>query len=162
MEAFGIFRQFVDRVVFPVATAAFPFGAPIQNHNNQTAGEGVGGSILVPVVPKLLDVQFSGMTGRGIGRYGAGQLPDVTFNADGSLAPLQETMLLAGAVWHAFPELDIYGYAGEEFQSSHFGFSIPGAHTAFGWGNPSFVNTGCNIEDFGTGAGSVPAPATTA
>jgi hypothetical protein len=38
-------------------------------------------------------------------------------------------------------------------RSSHFGFSIPGAHTAFGWGNPTFVNTGCNIEDFGTGAG---------
>jgi hypothetical protein len=36
------------------------------------------------------------MTGRGIGRYGASQLPDVTFNSDGSLAPIQETMLLAG------------------------------------------------------------------
>jgi hypothetical protein len=153
MEAFGIFRQFVDRVVFPVFTAAFPAGTPFQNHNNQTTGEGVGGSILVPVVPKVLDLQFSGLTGRGIGRYGSGQLPDVTFNSDGSLAPIQETMLLAGAVWHAVPELDVYTYAGEEFQNSKFGRSSVGpAHTAFGWGNPAFVNTGCNTEFFGTGS----------
>jgi hypothetical protein len=145
MEAFGIFRQFTDRIVYPFSTVP-PFGAGLQNHNNQTTGEGVGGSILIPVLPKLVEVQFSGLTGRGIGRYGTSQLPDVTFNADGSLAPLQETMLLAGAVWHAFPELDFYGYAGEEFQGSHFGFSIPGAHAGLGWGNPAFVNTGCNIE----------------
>ena len=70
------------------------------------------------------------MTGRGIGRYGTSQFPDVTYNADGSLSAIQETMLLAGAVWHAFPELDVYAYAGEEFQNSKFGFSIPGAHAA--------------------------------
>jgi hypothetical protein len=29
---------------------------------------------------------------------GASQLPDVTINADGSLAPIQETMLLAGVI----------------------------------------------------------------
>jgi hypothetical protein len=38
------------------------------------------------------------MTGRGIGRYGTSQFPDVTYNADGSLSAIQETMLLAGAV----------------------------------------------------------------
>jgi hypothetical protein len=26
--------------------------------------------------------------------------------------------------------------------------------TAFGWGNPTFVNTGCDIEFFGTGTGT--------
>jgi hypothetical protein len=135
-------------------TAAFPFGTPFQNHNNQTVGDGVGGSILVPIIPKVLEVQFSGMTGRGIGRYGASQLPDVTFNSDGSLAPIQETMLLAGLTWHAIPGLDFYTYAGQEAQNPKFGFSVPGAHTAFGWGNPTFVNTGCDIEFFGTGTGA--------
>jgi hypothetical protein len=162
MEAFGIFRQFTDRVIYPVATAAaapypaFPFGTGLQNHNNTSTGEGVGGSILIPIVPKVFDVQFSGLTGRGIGRYGSGQLPDVTFNTDGSLAPIQETMLLVGGVWHAFPELDIYGYAGEEFQGSHYSFAINNAHTVtpIGWGNPLYVNTGCNVEFFGTGAGT--------
>ncbi len=154
MEAFGIFRNFQDRVIYPFRTAAFPFGTGIPNQNNNTTGGGVGGSILVPVIPKVLEVQFSGMTGRGIGRYGTAQLPDVTFNADGSLAAIPETMLLAGAVWHAFPELDIYTYAGQEFQNSKAGLSIPGAHTPFGWGNANFVNSGCPIEFFGTGTGA--------
>ncbi|HUB63396.1 MAG TPA: hypothetical protein VL996_02975, partial [Methylocella sp.] len=147
MEGFGIFRDFVDRVIYPFGSAAAPFGTAIANHNNSVAGGGVGGSILVPVVPQVIDVQFSGMTGYGIGRYGSAQFPDVTFNADGSLSPIHETMLLAGAVWHAFPEIDFYGYAGEEFVGRSFGFSLAAAHTAYGWGNPTFVNTSCNIED---------------
>ena len=125
MEAFGIFRQFNDRIIFPFGTAAFPFGTPFQNHNNQTVGDGVGGSILVPIIPKVLEVQFSGMTGRGIGRYGASQLPDVTFNSDGSLAPIQETMLLAGLTWHAVLGLDFYTYAGQEAQSPKFASRSP-------------------------------------
>jgi hypothetical protein len=87
MEAFGIFRQFTDRIVYPVGVAGFPYGTGLQNHNNTSTGEGVGGSILIPVIPTVFDIQFSGLTGRGIGRYGSGQLPDVTYNADGSLAP---------------------------------------------------------------------------
>lgn len=154
MEAFGIFRDFVNRVIYPVGTVAFPFGAGLANHNNQVAAGGAGGSILVPVVPKLLDVQFSGMTGRGIGRYGTAQFPDVTWNADGSLAPIQQTMLLAGAIWHAFPELDLYAYAGQELQNPKFGLSTPGAHTPFGWGSPNFVNAGCDVEFLGAGSGA--------
>jgi hypothetical protein len=155
MEAFGIFRQFTDRIVYPVGVVGFPYGTGLQNHNNTSTGEGVGGSILIPVIPKVFDIQFSALTGRGIGRYGSGQLPDVTYNADGSLAPIGETMLLAGGVWHMFPELDIYGYAGQESQGSKWGFSTPStAHTAFGWGNPYYINTGCNIEDLGGAAGA--------
>jgi hypothetical protein len=153
MEGFGIFRNFHDRVIFPVGTAPFLFGPGIPNHNLEVAGGGAGGSILVPIVPKVLEVQFSGMTGHGIGRYGASQLADVTFNSDGSLAPIQETMLLAGLTWHAIPGLDFYTYAGEEVQANKFGFSIPKGNTPFGLGNPAFVNTGCNIEFFGTGTG---------
>jgi hypothetical protein len=51
-------------------------------------------------------------------------------SADGSLAPIQETMLLAGLTCHAIPGLDFYTYAGQEAQSPNFGFSVPGAHTA--------------------------------
>jgi hypothetical protein len=146
MEAFGIFRNFVNRVVYPFGTAAVPFGTVLQNHNNQTTGEGVGGSILIPVLPKVLDVQFSGMTGRGIGRYGTSQFPDVTYRPDGSLSAVQETMLLAGGVWHAFPELDVYAYAGEEFVGSNFGFNLTKG-TPIGYGNPFYTNNACNIED---------------
>ncbi len=143
MEAFGIFRNFIDRVDLPasmIATTGFI------NHNNNSAGGGVGGSILVPIIPKVLEAQFSGLTGRGIGRYGAAQLPDVTFNADGSLAPIQETMLLAGLIWHAMPGLDFYSYAGEEYENPKFGFTPLGLNHFIGWGNPFFNNSGCEVE----------------
>jgi hypothetical protein len=139
MEVFGMFRDFHDRV-------AFPFGTGFISHNDETAGGGVGGSILVPIVPKVLEVAFSGMTGRGIGRYGASQLPDVTFNANGSLAPIRETMLLAGLTWHAIPGLDFYTYAGEEVQNRSFGFTPLGANHFVGIGNPAFNNSGCGTE----------------
>ncbi len=140
MEAFGIFRSFVDRVVLPAGTSGFI------NRNNNSAGGGVGGSILVPVIPKTLEAQFSGITGRGIGRYGAGQLADVTFRPDGSLAPNQETMFLAGLIWHAWPGLDLYAYAGEEYESQNFGYTPLGTAHFVGLGNPEFVNSGCAVE----------------
>jgi hypothetical protein len=139
MEFFGIYRDFHDRV-------AFPFGAGFINHNVEVGGGGIGGSILVPIVPTVLEAYFSGTTGRGIGRYGASQLPDVTFNTTGGLVPIQETMLLVGAIWHAVPGLNIYGYAGEEYQSPSFGFTRLGTNPFVGFGNPFFNNSGCNIE----------------
>lgn len=155
MEVLGIFRQFNDRIIYPFGTGTVnPFGSPIPNHNDQTVGDAVGGSILVPIVPKVLDARFSGLTGRGIGRYGASQLADATFKSDGSLAPIPETILLAGLTWHALPGLDFYTYAGEEDEYASFGFSAVKGSAPFGYGNPAFVNSGCNIEDFGTGAGA--------
>jgi hypothetical protein len=139
MEVLGIFRDFHDRVAFPFATG-------FRNQTDEVAGGGVGGSILVPIVPKMLEARFSGLTGRGIGRYGASQLPDVTFNANGSLAPIQETILLAGLTWHAIPGLDFYAYAGEEYQNPSFGFTTLGANHFVGFGNPFFNNSGCEIE----------------
>jgi hypothetical protein len=147
MEVFGIFREFNDRVIFP-------FGTGMINQNINVAAGGGGGSILVPIIPKVLDARFSGTTGRGIGRYGASQLPDVTFSSNGGLDPVQETILFAGLTWHAMPGLDIYSYAGEEDQKNSFGSSTVGpANAPFGWGNPAFVNTSCNVEfDTLTGA----------
>jgi hypothetical protein len=155
MEVLGIFRQFNDRIIYPFGAGTVnPLGSPIPNHNDQTIGDAVGGSILVPIVPKVLDARFSGMTGRGIGRYGASQLADVTFKSDGSLAPIPETILLAGLTWHALPGLDFYTYAGEEDEYASFGSSVTKGNPAFGYGNPAFVNSGCNVEDFGSGTGA--------
>jgi hypothetical protein len=133
VEAFGLFRSFYSRV---------------NGINNNVAGGGFGGSILAPVIPKYLDFQFSGMTGRGIGRYGAGQLPDVTFNSNGTIAPIQETMLLAGLIWHALPGLDLYTFAGSEIQGARYNIATDatGASLAYGWGNPLYTNLGCSIE----------------
>jgi hypothetical protein len=143
MEAFGIFRDFTDRVILPATSNTIGF----INHNNNSIGDGVGGSILVPVIPKVLEAQFSGITGRGIGRYGAAQLADVTFAADGSLVPIPETMFLTGLVWHANPGLDFYAYAGEEFESAAFSYTSLGTQNFIGLGNPEFNNTGCGVED---------------
>jgi hypothetical protein len=142
MEAFGIFRNFVDRVDLAptIATPVFI------NHTNNSTGGGVGGSILVPLIPKVLEAQFSGITGRGIGRYGAAQLPDVTFNANGSLQAIPETMFLAGLIWHAWPGLDFYTYAGEEYESPSFGYTKFGTANFIGYGNPFFNNSGCEVE----------------
>jgi hypothetical protein len=146
MEVFGIFRSFVDRTVLPLTGATSIATTGIVNHNNNTTGGGVGGSILVPVIPKVLEAQFSGITGYGIGRYGAAQLADVTFNPNGSLSAIRETMFLAGLLWHPWPGLDVYSYAGEEFESPNFGFTPLGTAHFVGLGNPAFNNSGCEIE----------------
>ncbi|VTZ50144.1 conserved exported hypothetical protein [Methylocella tundrae] len=131
MEAFGLFRDFYSQV---------------NNSNQDVAGGGFGGSILVSLLPKELEAQFSATTGRGIGRYGAGQLPDVTFNWNGTISPVQETMLLAGLTWHPTTDLDVYAYAGEETENASYSNTTTGsAVNAFGLGNPLFSNAGCSI-----------------
>lgn len=152
MEAFGIFRNFIDRTVLPLPGLA-PAGVAVPvnnfgftNHNNNTIGWGAGGSILVPIIPKLVEAQFSGTVGRGIGRYGAAQLSDVTFRPDGSLTAIPETMLLAGLVVHPWTGLDLYAYAGEEYQNPNYGFTPFGTSNFIGIGNPAFNNIGCGVE----------------
>lgn len=145
VEAYGIYRSFYDRVDVTSATNAL--GLPVGNSNNNVSGGGVGGSIAWSVIPKMLDIQLTGMTGTGIGRYGSGQLPDVTIRPNGQLAPIQETTFLLGATWHAMPLLDIYAYAGQEAEQPKFFNVTSGATTThLGLGNPAVVNTGCAIE----------------
>jgi hypothetical protein len=59
-------------------------------------GAGVGGSVLLPVNPKYLNVMAGALYGRGISRYGAGQLPDVTIAPDGSLTAITAFHARAG------------------------------------------------------------------
>ena len=49
-----------------------------------------------------------------------------------------------GVVWHTLPTLDIYSYAGLEKVDAAFRNvgTVP-----FGYGNPLYNNTGCNIEN---------------
>lgn len=94
-------------------------------------------------MPKTLDVQGSFLTGSGIGRYGAGGLPDFTLMPSGKIAVIGETMFLVGGTVHATPDLDLYLFYGQE-QDSSKAFNAAGSH--FGYGNPFFVNTGCLSE----------------
>ena len=127
-EVFGLGREFYNR-----------FGG--SNHTEHGGGFGLG--MILPLVPKILDFQFSGMTGKGIGRYGTAGLSDVTFRPDGSLAPIKETMLLGGLTLHAGSDVDVYAFGGQERQQKE-AFTV--GTTPYGYGNPLYVNSGCDIE----------------
>ncbi len=140
IEAFGLSRSFYDRTNIAAGNAgSYPVGAG----NHSQSGGGFGGSIAWSVIPGSLDVQVTGMTGTGIGRYGSGQLPDVTFRPDGTLAPLHENMMMAGLTWHATPLLDFYTYAGQEEESAKY-YNVGTGHQ--GLGNPAYNLAGCFVE----------------
>ncbi len=124
-EVYGIGSFERDRVAF--------------NNRTNVAG-GVGFGINLPVIPKLVDFQLSGLVGQGVGRYATSQLPDATFGADGSIHPLTSYSLLAGVIGHPDPSLDIYSYAGIEHADRWYE-NVGSTH--YGYGNPSYVNTGC-------------------
>jgi hypothetical protein len=149
-EAFGLQRWFTDRTL--CTNIAFgTCGAVNATTSNTTFGWGVGGSVLLPAIPKFLDLQGSVLYGQGIGRYGSGQLPDVTFDQNGKLTPVTALQAMVGAIGHATPDLDIYVYAGLERDNANFG--TIGAN-AFGFGNPAYSNAACAIENFTAPAGT--------
>jgi len=140
IEAFGIYRDFYDQIT---VTSANTQGLAVGVHETGVAGGGFGGSITYAAVPKILDLQASVLSGKGIGRYGSSQLSDATLNVDGRVAPISETMYLLGATLHATPALDLYVFAGDEREGSQI--SRLGAAN-FGFGNLAntiFTAAGC-------------------
>ena len=137
-EVFGLYRSFFERLNYT---------------NENSSGGGFGAGLVVPVIPSFLDFQVSGMGGKGIGRYGAAQLSDVTFDAAGNIKPIHEIQALAGLTLHASPQLDVYLFAGEEKESAeaYYGTSATGTEVGYGYGNPLYVNSGC-LSETATGA----------
>jgi outer membrane murein-binding lipoprotein Lpp len=154
-EAFGIARFFNDNVFYcpandistvgVCATTGVGSSNPASSTQKTTVGEGVGGSVLLPVIPKYLDVTASTMYGRGIGRYGASQLSDVYVGADGSLQTITAFHGLVGAILHPWAGLDIYGYGGIEKEASAVWANLAGTGGVSGFGVPNVVNAGCYI-----------------
>lgn len=140
MEVFGIYRSFYNRIN---VGASNPLGLPVGINNSDQSGGGVGGTITWTAIPKTLDLQATAMTGSGIGRYGSGQLPDVTLRPDGTLAPVQQTSFMAGATWHVTPLLDLYVYGGQEAQQRKL-FTV--GTTTTGLGSPTLNLAGCLVE----------------
>jgi hypothetical protein len=142
LEVFGLWRSYEVRVNAAPGNALGltpgPFTADAQ-------GGGLGGSVTWAAIPGHLDLQGSVLSGSGVGRYGSSQLPDVTLKPDGDVAPIQETMFLVGATWHATSALDLYLFGGEERQKSKFYDNATGH---FGYGNPAatFTEAGCTTE----------------
>jgi len=143
-EVIGLQRFFTDRTL--CTSIAFGNCPGVGTASNKTTfGWGVGGNFLLPAVPQFLDLQGSIIYGQGTGRYGSGQLPDVTYAADGSLTPITAVQAMAGAVAHATPALDFYVYAGLEKDDAKYG-SLGG--TNFGFGNPLYSDSTCFTESF--------------
>ena len=137
LEGFALSRTF---------TAHYNATSTVAGSNENKAGYGFGGGIVAQVIPGWLDVNFQGMGGKGIGRYGTSGLPDVTFDSTGGIHPIKEEMLLAGAMLHATKSLDLYGNAGEEIEHSN-------RLGTYGIGLVSANDSGCEIEG-GTCAGN--------
>jgi hypothetical protein len=112
----------------------------VGNKSYQATGEGIGGGMILPLIPKKLEFQVSGLIGKGVGRYGTSQLPDVTFNGQGKIEPLSEYSVMGGFVAHPTPAIDIYAYGGAEgaAEKSYAG--------GFGYGNPDANLSGCYEE----------------
>ncbi|WP_233171695.1 hypothetical protein [Dyella sp. ASV21] len=130
-EVFGLARSFYNRY---------------SNQNHDTWGGGWGLGMVLPLIDKTLDWQFSGMSGKGIGRYGSAQLSDVTFSPNGSLSPIKETMILSGLTWHASSDVDVYLFGGREGASKKdFNYGTAAGNIALGYGNPAYNNSGCDV-----------------
>jgi hypothetical protein len=126
-EIYGIARWFRDRAAGATDRVA--------------AGAGGGGFIL-PLVPELLDVQFSGLAGKSIGRYGSAQLPDVTLNPSGQFATISEHQLLGGLIMRPSTAWTLYGYLGDE-RAARADFTDPTGELGYGYGSPLYDISGC-------------------
>jgi hypothetical protein len=131
-ELYGLGRWFRDRVAEQSLT---------------TSGFGVGGGLILPIVPKVLDFQASVLAGNGIGRYGSSQLPDVTLDANGVLHTVQEYDALVGINYRPTPWWTLYSYVGTEHaDAKDFSATVGGKVIGYGYGSPLYDNTGCLKE----------------
>ncbi len=142
LEAMALYKDLYNASASALGGVSLP--GSISTHD--TAGYGFGGGLIVPIVPKMLDFQGSAMAGRGIGRYGAGLLPDSTINWTGSLRPIGEVMGMGGFTLHATPTFDLYLFAGVEKENPAYSTVITAAgFNYFGYGVPNALNSGCSI-----------------
>ena len=112
-------------------------------HTYETTGQGIGGGMILPLIPKILSFQVSGLIGQGVGRYGTAQLPDATFSPTGKIEPLSEYSIMGGFVAHPIPALDIYTYGGAEEADSK-SYYANGTH--YGYGDTNASLAGCELE----------------
>lgn len=132
LEAYGIGRWFRSR---------------IGTENNTQFGGGIGAGGYFTLVPKVLEAEAIVLSGKGVGRYASGQLPDVTLRPNGEIAPIKETTAMLGLVGHVNPVLDLFGYLGTERASrKDYTATVGGKILPYGYGNPLYNNAGCYTE----------------
>jgi len=158
-EVFGLVDRFTDRV-FPCVeyltnpTLCGTAGASaIGAYNASKEGGGFGANARWNLASKHITFGLHGFGGSGIGRYGAGQLSDLSINPDGTVHLIKNLQGLASLEWHG-KKLDVYAYTGAEYAGRTYGFD-PNLGTAgeyVGYGAPQFASYGCYTETVpGTG-----------
>ena len=135
-EAFGLYSTYYERLNYS---------------GKNVSGGGFGAGLILPLAPRVLDLQVSILSGRGVGRYGSAQLPDVTFDPTGAIVPIHENMGLAGFTAHPTSRWDLYAFAGEERAGARAYHLNEGSAAApqivgFGYGNSLYSNVGCDSE----------------
>ena len=117
-EIKGLLRTFRDRIAGTEDTVG---------STNYTTGGGLGWAAILPILPGKLvasnnrnwaqkaDFVFEGTIGKGIGRYGSANTPDVTVSPNGNIHPLPTLNTLAGFEFHPTPKLDVYLYGGDTY-----------------------------------------------
>jgi outer membrane murein-binding lipoprotein Lpp len=130
-ELFGIARFLKDEKVYTDGSG-----------DATAVGGGIGTAASLPVIPGRMELLGNVLVGYGIGRYGPGGLPDATYKANGSPQPLPEIEASIGVIGHPTPKLDLFAFGGIEAVERNIGGT---GGNAFGYGNPSFVNTGCDV-----------------
>ncbi len=158
----------------PITCAALTAGetpSAAGAYNDSRTGGGVGASFRVPLFNKKLEIGAKAVGGDGIARYGAAQLPDVTFRPDGTQALIRTAHGLGIVELHPNPKLDVYAYYGAEYgwRAAYTGYSTvkitstsltgsgPGAPlltstTVGGYGSPFAANATCSTEFPPTGS----------
>ncbi len=112
----------------------------VNGTQDTTVAGGGGASMLLPLIPKKLELSANFLGGPGIGRYGTSGLSDATLAPSGRISPVTEFDLMVGLVGHPNPGTDLYLYAGAE-KAVQDAFS-----GKFGYGNSTVNNTTCNTN----------------
>jgi hypothetical protein len=185
-EVFGILSTFRNRV-YPCAVVTptpngttvivngpaltCPAGATTPSaagaFNDSRTGGGVGASFRVPLFSKKLEIGGKAVGGDGIARYGAAQLPDLTFRPDGTQALIRTAHGLGVIELHPSPKLDVYAYYGAEYawRAAYGTYQTVAVTTAGGvstytssntkpggYGSPFAANATCSTEFPPTGS----------
>jgi hypothetical protein len=95
-------------VIAPALTTAGSF-------INSTVFGGVGGSMRLPIVQKMLFFGAKGLFGPGVGHFGDSTLSDATSNYWGGLAPIHNASGLLSIEATPNPRLTLYGYYGGDY-----------------------------------------------
>lgn len=157
-EVFGLFDRFTDRV-FPCGEITNPTktlcgGSTTPGVNALGAysasknGGGFGANARWNFYHKHVVFGLHGFGGSGVGRYGAGQLPDLAIQANGTVNLIRGYQGLSTIEWHG-TKLDAYLYGGAEYASRTAQID-PLSGKEVGYGAPLFVNSGCATETLPT------------